>query len=98
MFTFKTHIHKNGKKLVTIDTENDSMEMSIDKLTAKDITKIEEMLQKNINTVCNVLRQETKTEDPGQAGEKPVADSGFQMPTGSDKIRKIYTIADWLNG
>ena len=54
MITFKTHIHKDGEKIVTIDTENDSMEMSIDKLTTRDIINIEKMLQQNINTVCNV--------------------------------------------
>lgn len=96
MFTFKTNIHKDGETLVTIDTGNDSMEMSVEKITKDDITKIENMLQQNINTVCNVLRQETKPID--KAREKPAAASGFQMPAGSAQCRKIYTVADWLNG
>ena len=107
MFTFKTHIHKDGDKLVTIDTENDSMEMSVEKMTISDITKIEKMLQQNINTVCNVLRTEKNTAtraetiSSGQMDntcEKPVNDSAFQMPIGSARFRKIYAVADWLNG
>ena len=86
MFSFKTHIHKDGEKLVTIDTKNDCMEMRTDKLSTDDITKIEEMLQQNINTVCNVLRNENSAPPQG----------GFQMPTHS--FRKMYTVAEWLNG
>lgn len=84
MFTFKTNIHKDGEKIISVDTKHDSMEMSLDKMSVSDITKIEEMLQQNINTVCKVLRQEKQTIDIKEDG------STFKIPAGAYNIRKYH--------